>query len=91
MPPDSDSIQTKRGKLAEMSAALAMVQAEIFTRPTTEIRTAATKAQQIILKTLLVDRENEKLLLKAISAPSPSKIAARPPAAHFQRAYLHSS
>jgi len=86
-PPDDALLQTKRSKLAELTASLAAIQAATFIHPTPEIRAAAAKAQQIILKALLVDRENEKLLLKAISAPIPAKTAGRPPVAHFQRAY----
>ena len=90
-PPDEDLLQAKRTKLAEMSASLAAVRAMTFTRPTPEIRAAAAKAQQTILKALLVDRENEKLLLKAISVPIPPKSAGRPPTAHFLRAYASMS
>lgn len=86
-PPDDTLLQAKRAKLAELSASLGTIRAGTVTRTTPEIRAAAAKAQQTILKALLVDRENEKLLLKAISAPLPPKTAGRPPAAHFQRAY----
>jgi hypothetical protein len=90
-PPDEVSLQAKRIKLAELSASLATIQAQISSRPTAEIRAASAKAQQAILKALLVDRENEKLLLKAIAAPVPPKTTARPPAAHFHRAYPSAS
>ena len=86
-PPDEAALQAKRIKLAELSASLATIQAQTSSRPTPEIRAAAARAQQTILKALLVDRENEKLLLKAIAAPVPLKTTPRPPAAHFHRAY----
>lgn len=86
-PPDDALLQAKRTKLAELSASLAAIGAAAFTHSTPEIRTAAAKAQQTILKALLVDRENEKLLLKAISTPIPRMPPGRPPAAQFRRAY----
>lgn len=90
-PPDEALLHAKRTTLAELSASLTSLRAMTATRPTPEIRSAAAKAQQAILKALLVDRENEKLLLKAISFPSPATTMGRPPAAHFQRAYANAS
>lgn len=87
-PPDEPSLEAKRAALAALSKSLATIQAQSLNRQATaESRAAAAKAQQTILKTLLVDRENEKLLLEAIAAPRPPKTLSRPPAAHFQRAY----
>ena len=42
------------------------------------------KAQQMILKTLLLDRENEQLLLRKAMPSTPS---VRPTAGHLQRIY----
>lgn len=87
-PPDDAFLHAKRLTLAELGASLAMLRAQASTRSTPEIRAAATKAQQTILKALLVDRENEQLLLKSAVAPRmPRTTAARPPSAHFKRAY----
>jgi hypothetical protein len=91
-PPDEPALEAKRAALAELSDSLATIRAQALSRTVTpEVRASAAKAQQTILKTLLVDRENEKLLLEAISAPRPPKALSRPPAAHFQRAYSNAS
>ena len=86
-PPDEASLQAKRATLAELSKSLTTIRTQTCSPVTPAIRAAAARAQQTILKALLVDRENEKLLLKAITVPPPPKTASRPPTAHFQRAY----
>ena len=86
-PPDESSLQVKRTALAELSESLARLRARPAGRATPEIRAAAEKAQQTILKALLVDRENEQLLLQCDTAPHTAPAATRPHAAHFQRAY----
>jgi len=86
-PPDEAFLHGKRAALAGLSASLVQIRARTAGRATPEIRAAAAKAQQTILKALLVDRENEQLLLKCDTMPRPAPVAARPPAAQFQRAY----
>jgi hypothetical protein len=90
-PPDEALLQAKRVALGELTASLAAIQSRQPDRPTPEVRAAAAKTQQIILKALLVDRENEKLLLAATAGPRPSKVLARPPAAQLRRAYSTSN
>ena len=86
-PPDEAQLAVKRTVLAELSASLAQLRARTVGRATSESRAAAAKAQQTILKALLVDRENEQLLLQCDTPPRPVPTLARPPSAHFQRAY----
>ena len=85
--PDEASLQAKRDALAELSASLAQLRGETVSHPTPEIRAAAEKTQQIILKSLLVDRENEQLLLKCASARRTAQAAPRLSGSHFQRVY----
>ena len=90
-PPDEALLQLKRATLAELSASLGVIRARSGGRATAELRAAAEKAQQAILKALLVDRENEQLLLQCDVVPRPAPVAIRPPAARFQRAYAGAS
>ena len=85
--PDEELLQAKRAVLAELTASFAVIRARSAGRATPEVRAAAEKAQQAILKALLVDRENEQLLLQCDVVPRPAQVAIRPPAAQFQRAY----
>ncbi len=85
--PDEDLLQAKRALLVELTASFAVIRARSAGRATAEIRAAAEKAQQAIMKALLVDRENEQLLLQCEVVPRPVRVAIRPPAAQFQRAY----
>ena len=89
--PDEDLLQAKRAMLAELSASFAQIRARSAGRATPEVRAAAEKAQQAILKALLVDRENEQLLLQCDVVPRPAQTLMRPPAAQFQRAYAGAS
>jgi len=86
-PPDEEFLRGKRAALAELTASLGHVRSYPVDRATPGIRAAAEKAQQAILKALLVDRENEKLLLQCEFVPRPTVVVTRPPAAQFQRAY----
>ncbi len=85
--PDEDLLQSKRAMLAELTASFSVIRARSAGRATPEVRAAAEKAQQAIMKALLVDRENEQLLLQCDVVPRPAAAAIRPPAAQFQRAY----
>lgn len=86
-PTDETLLTAKRAALAELSASLAHLRARAIDRATPAIRAAAAKAQQTILKALLVDRENEQLLLQCDTAPRPAPVMTRPPAAQFQKVY----
>ena len=88
--PPADALLSRKGALlGTLSFSLERVRAALADAPPTtgKIRTCAQKAQQTILKALLLDRENEQLLLKCtmqrrVAAPTP-----RPAAAQVQRAY----
>ena len=85
--PDEDILQAKRALLAELTASFAVIRARSAGRATPEIRAAAEKAQQAILKALLVDRENEQLLLQCDVVQRSAPVVIRPPVTQFQRAY----
>ena len=88
--PPADALLSRKGALlGTLSFSLERIRAALADAPpaTREIRTCARKAQQTILKALLLDRENEQLLLKCtmqrrVAAPPP-----RPAASQVQRAY----
>ena len=86
-PTDETLLAAKRAALAELSASLERLRARAVGRPTPEIRAAAAKAQQTILKALLVDRENEQLILQCDTPPRAAPMMTRPPAAQFQKVY----
>jgi hypothetical protein len=89
--PDESILAAKRAALAELSASLTQLRLRSSDRLPADAGALATKAQQIVLKALLVDRENEQLLLKCTVGSSASRPAApRPLAAHLQRAYASS-
>lgn len=84
-------LNRKRAMLLSLTASLETVRdhARLRESLTPELRAAMEKVQQIILKTLLLDRENEQLLLKTALQPKPSPTvgAAPPAAAQVQRMY----
>lgn len=84
-------LNRKRTMLATLTCSLEAVRADASQRGsnTPELRGAMEKVQQIILKALLLDRENEQLLLKSTFQPKPAVAlgSARPAAAHLQRIY----
>ena len=89
LPPDEEYLERKKRILAELENSLAILR-EQGARQKGEIpkcRAAIEKAQQVILKTLLLDRENEQLLLKntmaARAVPGPFK----PSASRLQKVY----
>jgi len=86
---DEAFLNRKRALLASLTRSLEAVRAGAC-RPgskTPELRVAMEKVQQIILKALLLDRENEQLLLKSTLQPKPAAGAARPVASQLQRIY----
>ena len=84
-------LNRKRAMLASLTRSLDAVRerASRAGSKTPELRIAMEKVQQIILKALLLDRENEQLLLKSTLQPRPAVAAgsARPAATQLQRAY----
>ena len=80
-PPDSDFLNQKQQLLLRFEIAhRAIAQADRL--QARQLRASIEKAQQVVLKTLLLDRENEQLLLKCALGPKP-KIAP-PPASSTQ-------
>jgi hypothetical protein len=84
LPPDENFLDKKRRLVSRLDASLSALReqgpkgrAEI-----PECRIIMEKAQQIILKTLLLDRENEQLLLKCTMLAKPAAKAAKPSATH---------
>ena len=90
-PPDEALLNQKRTLLASLTLSLDTVTGRAGDRgiPTPELRGAMEKVQQIILKALLLDRENEQLLLKTTLHPKPATWvgSARSNASQLQRTY----
>lgn len=86
-PTDETLLEAKRAALAKLTTSLTEVRSRSVGRATPESRAAAAKAQQTILKALLVDRENEQLLLQCDTPARPAPVMTRPPAAQFQKVY----
>lgn len=84
-------LNRKRAMLASLTSSLENVREGAGRRgsQTPELRVAMERVQQIILKALLLDRENEQLLLKSTLQPKPAATAGqtRPIAAQLQRTY----
>jgi hypothetical protein len=84
-------LNRKRAMLLSLTTSLESVRnhARLRDSITPELRGAMEKVQQIILKTLLLDRENEQLLLKTALHPvaAPALRAAPAAAAQVQRIY----
>jgi len=83
---DDALLQRKRDGLEALSSSLSRLRELAKEHPATpSVRAAVEKTQQLILKALLLDRENEQLLLKAMLAerrpavapprPAPSQLA----------------
>lgn len=84
-------LNRKRAMLVSLTSSLENVRTSARLRASTtpEMRTAMEKVQQIILKTLLLDRENEQLLLKTTLHPRTASAAVSPApvSSQVQRAY----
>ena len=88
-PPDQSFLDRKRRLVTRLDASLSALR-EQGPKAKSEIpmcRSLMEKAQQIILKTLLLDRENEQLLLKCTMSTRPSNKAPKPSANHLQKLY----
>jgi flagellar biosynthesis/type III secretory pathway chaperone len=88
-PPDEEFLERKRQLLARLDTSLTALreQGPHARAGIPKCRTIMEKAQQIILKTLLLDRENEQLLLKCTMTPRPAQAAPKPSATHLQKLY----
>jgi len=89
-PPEDGFLSRKRTVLAQLEGALAMLRSlgDSPTALTAQQRATIMKTQQIVLKALLLDRENEQLLLK-YTAPARRAAApqVRPTLDQIQRLY----
>ena len=92
-PPADALLGRKSTLLGTLSFSLERIRAALAQSvPTSaEIRQAVQRAQQTILKALLLDRENEQLLLKCTMQKRPAAVAPRPAMAHLQRIYGRST
>ena len=88
-PPTDEFLDQKRAALSRLDGTLAKVRTlrEAFTDLTPKHRAIIQKTQQIVLKALLLDRENEQMLLKSFAAPRAKIPQARPTLDQIQRLY----
>jgi hypothetical protein len=87
--PDQSVLDAKRVILSRLDESLARLRAAAMPASprTRSQRELMEKAQQMVLKTLLLDRENEQLLLKTTLPASRQTAPLRPSATHVQRLY----
>ena len=88
-PPGESILAAKRELLSKLDKSLARLRAAASASSprTREQRKLMEKAQQIVLKTLLLDRENEQLLLKSTQPGTLQSVPLRPSVSHLQRIY----
>lgn len=87
--PDESFLAKKRRFLSSFSESLSALRERQpeFISDLPKCRIMIEKAQQIILKTLLVDRENEQFLLKCTMTARPLPAVPRVSASHLQKLY----
>ena len=92
-PPANALLDRKGALLGTLSFSLERIRAAVAeSLPTSaELRQCVQRAQQTILKALLLDRENEQLLLKCTMQRQPIVANPRPAASHLQRIYGRSA
>lgn len=89
-PPNESFLNGKRDLLSRLDTSLAAIREKNASgrarlpehKPTVE------KAQQVLLKTLLLDRENEQLLLKCSMPVKTAPVAIKPSASHLEKIYF---
>lgn len=88
-PPEADALEQKRGLLDRLTEALDALRAASRDRgAATAHRDLIEKAQQAVLKSLVLDRENEQLILKcAIGGGGNRPAAPKPSRTHLQNLY----
>lgn len=86
-PPTEELLERKRGLLAALTPSLERLRSAQGADASPETRTIVQRAMQLILKALLLDRENEQLLLKTTINKRPSGTQPRPAASQLQRVY----
>ena len=92
-PPNETFLERKQQLLTSLDTSLSVLRTEgqKSKSENQKYRAAMEKAQQIILKTLLLDRENEQLLLKSTMTAKPVVPKYVPSAAHLQKLYQRHS
>ena len=85
-PPDQDFLRTKQGLLQRFDSSHRAL-AEADRTAARHLRPAIEKTQQVVLKTLLLDRENEQLLLKCALGGKPRLAPATAPPHWVHKAY----
>jgi len=88
-PPNESFLEKKQQLLFSLDTSLAIlrIESQKSKSENKKFRVSMEKAQQIILKTLLLDRENEQLLLKCTMTTKPPVIKYVPSAAHLKKLY----
>ena len=86
IPPGEDFLERKRTALKKLDDSLAALRT-IPSGLSRECRATMQKTQQIVLKALLLDRENEQLLLKCMSTKRQEAPQVRPTLDQIQRLY----
>ncbi len=87
--PEALFLERKRALLCQIEASLEKLRGAngIPGSRTQPERTLIDKTQQMVMKTLLLDRENEQLLLKSALSGNLPPITPKPPLGHLQRIY----
>jgi hypothetical protein len=85
-PPGEDFLERKRAALKRLDDSLAALRT-VPSGLSGECRATMQKTQQVVLKALLLDRENEQLLLKRMSAKRLEAPQVRPTLDQIQRLY----
>ena len=88
-PPGGALLSRKRALLAALTPSLDRLRSAAAARQpaTQETRACIEKAQQTILKALLLDRENEQLLLRSTLQPRTVAAEPRPTQTHIEKIY----
>jgi flagellar biosynthesis/type III secretory pathway chaperone len=88
-PPVETLVSRKRALLGRLQPSIEQLRTAATThRPgTPELRSSIEKAQQTILKALLLDRENEQLLLKSTMQMHRVAPPSRPAKSHLHKVY----
>jgi hypothetical protein len=88
-PPEEAFLSRKRALLDQLTHSLEQLRGGAAKRreSTPELRSAMEKAQQTILRALLLDRENEQLLLKTTMPPRPPGVTPRVALSQLERIY----
>ncbi len=84
--PEDILLARQRAALAQLDSTLSEIRNRTGSAPQ-ETRAALERCQRSIMKTLLLDRENEQLLLKNSMARAPQQVAPKPSANLLARAY----